>query len=43
MQNLADENKLHAYTEDGERCCKVCWDWLKTNFPVKVEEKEEQV
>ena len=41
MESLVEKNKLHAYTKDGEGCCKVCWSWLKENFPLKVEENEE--
>jgi hypothetical protein len=41
MRTIVEENKIHAYTEEGEGCCKVCWDWLKTNIPLKVEGEEE--
>ena len=41
MEIVVEENKIHAYTKEGEGCCKTCWDWLKNNFPVKVEEKKE--
>jgi hypothetical protein len=41
MKTIAEENKIHAYTHEGEGCCKTCWDWLKNNFPLKVEGEEE--
>ena len=41
MKIIVEENKIHAYTDEGEGCCKVCWDWLKANVPLKVEGEEE--
>lgn len=42
MCKVAEENKIHAYTKEGEGCCKICWDWLKANIPVDVEGEEEE-
>jgi hypothetical protein len=41
MEIVVEKNKIHAYTKDGEGCCKTCWDWLKDNFPISIEEKKE--
>jgi hypothetical protein len=41
MRTAAEENKIHAYTTEGEGCCKVCWNWMKNNIPLNVEEKKE--